>query len=124
VGNTPFQRILAVGAHPDDLEILRAGMLARYVKLGAHIVMVVATDGSAGHMLVPPDELKEICYKVAVASADLLSAELVWLGYTDELIMDDLLTRLSFVDMIRGARPDVIFTLYGAKILSTGRNRG
>jgi LmbE family N-acetylglucosaminyl deacetylase len=51
------QRVLAVGAHPDDLEILCAGTLARYAQQRAHVVMAIATDGSAGHMLIPLSSL-------------------------------------------------------------------
>jgi N-acetylglucosamine malate deacetylase 1 len=110
MANPPIRRILAVGAHPDDLEILCAGTLAHYAQGGAIIVMVVATDGSAGHMVIPPEELVEIRHKEAAASAAILNAELVWMGYPDEFLMDDLPTRLQFVDMIRSARPDLILT--------------
>ena len=36
-------RVLAVGAHPDDLEILCGGTLARYTKEGHDVVMCHAT---------------------------------------------------------------------------------
>jgi LmbE family N-acetylglucosaminyl deacetylase len=104
------QRILAVGAHPDDLEILCSGTLARYAQQGAHIVMAIATDGSAGHMIIPPDELAEIRHREAQAAASIIGAELHWLGYPDELIFEDIATRLRVVDLIREARPDLILT--------------
>ncbi len=103
-------RILAVGAHPDDLEILCSGTLARYARQGAQVVMAIATDGSAGHMIIPPQELAEIRHREAQAAADLIGADLCWLGYPDELIFEDLGTRLRFIDLVREARPDVILT--------------
>lgn len=103
-------RVLAVGAHPDDIEILCAGTLARYVDEGHEVVMCVATDGTAGHMTIEPAELAEIREREARASADLLGADFIWMGYPDELIFNDEETRLAFVDMIRQARPDVIVT--------------
>lgn len=42
-------RILAIGAHPDDIEINVAGTLLKYKKqLGATIARVVCTDGELG----------------------------------------------------------------------------
>ena len=104
------QRILAVGAHPDDLEILCSGTLAKYVRRGARVIMAIATDGSAGHMLIPPDELAVIRQQEAQEAASLIGAELRWLGYPDELIFEDIDTRLRFVDVIREAQPDLILT--------------
>lgn len=101
-------RVLAVGAHPDDIEILCAGTLARYARDGADVVMCVATDGAAGHMEIPPDELADIRERETRASASVIGAELIWLGLPDELVFDDEGTRLLFVDAIRRARPDVI----------------
>lgn len=104
------ERILAIGAHPDDLEIQMGGTLAKYAKLGCHVVIAVATDGSAGHMLIQPDELAKIRRGEAEESASVIGAEFHWLGFTDELIADDINTRLRFTELIRQARPDIIFT--------------
>ncbi len=52
--------VLAIGAHPDDLEWLCAGTLAKFARLGVKVSMAIATDGSAGHQVIPPKELAEI----------------------------------------------------------------
>lgn len=39
--------ILAVGAHPDDLDICDGGTLIRLARTGARVVMCVVTDGFA-----------------------------------------------------------------------------
>ena len=107
----PFpQRVLAIGAHPDDLEILGGGTLARYAQQGAAISMAIATDGSAGHMLIPADELAEIRRSEAAKAAGLIGADFYWLGYRDEHLFEDIPTRLRIVDLIRQTRPDVILT--------------
>ena len=41
-------RVLAVGAHPDDLEILCGGTLARYVREGHAVTMCHASRGDRG----------------------------------------------------------------------------
>jgi len=104
------QRVLAVGAHPDDLEILCSGTLARYARQGAQVSMAIATDGSAGHLLIPPAELAETRRQEARKAAAIIGAEMYWLRFPDELIFEDIPTRLRFIDLIREARPDVILT--------------
>ncbi len=44
-------KILAIGAHPDDIEIFMYGLLAACKKRGDEIIAVVATDGSAGNYI-------------------------------------------------------------------------
>ena len=38
--------VLAIGAHPDDIEILCAGTLALYKQQGHSVFMAIATDGA------------------------------------------------------------------------------
>jgi N-acetylglucosamine malate deacetylase 1 len=105
-----IKRILAVGAHPDDLEILAGGTLAKYAQNGAMVSMAVATDGAAGHLVIPPKELAEIRHREAENSAKVIGADFYWLGFGDEMLDTDVKTRMAFVELIRKARPDVIIT--------------
>lgn len=104
------QRVLAIGAHPDDLEIQCGGTLARFAQQGVFVSMAIATNGSAGHMLIGPKELANIRHQEAEKSAKIIGATLYWLGYGDELIIDDIKTRLTFVEVIRKSSPDLIIT--------------
>ena len=61
-------------------------------------------------MRTPPPELAVIREAEARESAGKLDAELIWLGYPDEFIYPDHDTRMRFIEMIRGARPDLIIT--------------
>jgi N-acetylglucosamine malate deacetylase 1 len=104
-------RVLAVGAHPDDLEIMCAGTLARYIQAGVKVSMAIATDGRGGHMLIPPKELAEIRHREAERAAKIIGADFYWLGdYVDIMLFEDIRTRLHFVELIRKARPDLILT--------------
>ena len=49
-------KVLAVAAHPDDIEIFMYGTLSACKKRGDEIFLVVATDGAAGG-LVPGEKL-------------------------------------------------------------------
>src|SRR5947208_1118788 len=103
-------RVLAVGAHPDDIEILCAGTLARCRARGDEIIVCVATNGDMGSMTHMPPELAEIREAEARAAAAHLDAEFHWLTYPDEFLYPDHATRMRFIQMIRDARPDLILT--------------
>jgi LmbE family N-acetylglucosaminyl deacetylase len=102
--------VLAIGAHPDDLEILCAGALARYAEEGHSVVMAVFTSGNMGDLQVPPEELARIRKAEAEASAAILGARLLWPGVTDELVFPNERQRRLMIDVLRVADPDVIFT--------------
>jgi LmbE family N-acetylglucosaminyl deacetylase len=103
-------RVLAVGAHPDDLEILCAGALAKYALRGDHVTMAVSTNGEVGSSTLSKSEIAEIRKSEAKASADVIGAEFIWMGYPDEFLFSNEQTRLDFLNMVRQARPDVILT--------------
>ncbi len=103
-------RVLGVGAHPDDLEILAGGTLANYAAQGHQVFMAVATDGSAGHAVIPPDELVEIRKQELQASAATIGAQVKWVGEPDEFLFHNHDTRMKFIEVIRWANPQVIIT--------------
>lgn len=103
-------RILAVGAHPDDIEFMCAGTLAKYAKRGDEIIIAIVTDGGVGSMILPKEEIAEIRKREAEASASILNAEFIWMGIPDEFLFDNEPTRLEFIEMIRKAKPDLIIT--------------
>lgn len=103
-------RILAIGAHPDDLELACGGTLAKYSKEGADITMAYATNGDMGHKEILPEELAEIRKAEAQAANELIGAKLIWMDYPDEWLFSNRNARETFIDVIRRARPDVIIT--------------
>ena len=102
-------RILAFGAHPDDMEFRCAGTLAKYAKRGDKVFMCIATNGEIGSYGRPREELAAMRKKEAEASCAVIGAELIWLGYEDEMLFDNRETRMAFIEAVRYARPDVIF---------------
>src|SRR5215470_11197703 len=102
--------ILAVGAHPDDIEILCAGTLARYSQQGHAIFLASFTCGDMGDLEILPTELARIRKAEAEASAKVLGARLLWPGVTDELVFPNEVQRRVMIDLLRQADPDVIFT--------------
>lgn len=103
-------RVLAVGAHPDDLEILCAGILAKYARRGDHVSMAVATNGEVGSSTLSKQEIAEIRHQESIASAKVIGADFYWMNYPDEFLFSTEETRLAFLDLVRQARPDVVIT--------------
>ena len=103
-------RVMAVGAHPDDIEVLCGGTLARYTARGDQAFNVVCTNGDMGHMVIEPEELARIRTEEARQAAQRVGAEYLMLGEPDEWLFHDKRTRLMMIDAIRWARADVILT--------------
>jgi N-acetylglucosamine malate deacetylase 1 len=102
--------ILAVGAHPDDLEILCGGTLARYAERGDKVYMASLTNGNMGHPKIEPEDMGKIRREEMQKSASIIGAEVIWIDVDDELSEVNVKTRLKMVDAIRFAKPDIIIT--------------
>ena len=105
-----MKNVLAVGAHPDDLEILCGGTLAKYASLGCAVTMAVLTNGNMGHPEIEPPEMARIRKEEFFNAAELIGAKTVWMDIDDEMSVVDLETRLKMVDVMRRAAPDIILT--------------
>ena len=104
-------RVLAVGAHPDDLEILCGGTLARYVEEGHEVVMCHATKGDRGSFEYSSEEIARIRDEEARRAAEIAGARHVSLELSDgEVNASDPAHRRLVVDLVRDAQPDVIIT--------------
>lgn len=101
--------ILAIGAHPDDIELQCAGTLALYAAAGHKVFMAIATNGNVGSPTLSREEIAAVRHKEQQASCALIGAELIWMDFDDEWLMNDRPTRTRFIDAIRQAEPDVMF---------------
>ena len=103
--------ILFIGAHPDDLEFLCGGTIAKCVARRDRVTMAVATNGNVGSPTLSHEEIAVIRRKEAEAAADELgAADFVWINEPDEFLFDNERTRRTFIDVIRRARADLIVT--------------
>lgn len=104
--------ILAVGCHPDDLEIGCGGTLAKYATLGHHVVMCHVTSGDKGHVSILPDDLKVIRFKEAQEAGYVIGAvEVLCLGVPDlEVNSNNPEIIKNMVDVVRYVKPDIIIT--------------
>jgi N-acetylglucosamine malate deacetylase 1 len=106
-----YMNVLAVGCHPDDLEIGCGGTLHKYVMDGHHVTMCVIANGNRGHAIIMPDELRAVRHGEAQSAAYVLGAELVELDVPDlEVDSYDNSCVEKLVEAIRTCKPDVIIT--------------
>lgn len=104
-------RILAIGAHPDDIEIACSGTLAKCVKRGDTVIVCFASSGNLGHVVIPPEELKVIRANEAKKAGSLAGIEVIYGGFDDlEIYDNNKQARDKMVDVIRYANPDLIIT--------------
>jgi len=101
--------VLVIGAHPDDAEILCGGTMGRYVDAGARVTIAIATNGEVGGPGDDPIAIVAIRKREAEASVRLLGANLIWMGFQDEMLFNTKEVRETFIDAYRQARPDVVF---------------
>lgn len=99
--------ILAIGAHPDDIEIGCGGTLAKYASYGHNIYMFIATDGSAG------TGKAEIRRKEAKDAAKILQVRnIFWGGYVDTELQINKEAIMKIEAIIHRIKPDSIFINY------------
>jgi bacillithiol biosynthesis deacetylase BshB1 len=118
-------RVLAIGAHPDDVEFLCGGTMAKYAKNGYEIVIATMTNGDKGHLVIPPKRLAKIRLEEARQAASILGGQYVWAGFRDGEVFHNRESVMRVVEVIRKAKPDVIFTMspedYHGDHSNTGR---
>ena len=103
-------RVLAIHAHPDDVEFQCAGTLALLGRAGSHLTIATMTPGDCGSVEHGPAAIAEVRRGEARSSAALIGAEFHCLEFRDLAIFDDDESRRRVVEFLRRARPDLILT--------------
>ena len=108
-----IMNVLAIGCHPDDLEIGCYGTLAKYIKQGHDVAVCHVANGNLGHVEIMPDELRKIRFQEAENAAKVIGATHYAVDANDLYVTaedDALITRLAAV--VRDVQPDLIITHY------------
>lgn len=102
-------RVLAIVAHPDDLEYGAAAAVAKWTSEGAEVVYLIASRGEAGIDGMEPEEAALVRSAEQVASAQVVGVKIVdFLDVPDGIIEESLSLRRAIVNDIRRFRPDVV----------------
>lgn len=98
--------ILAIAAHPDDVEISAGGTVLRSIDQGKKVGIVDLTQGELGSRGSGELRLKEATHASQVLGIHAREN----LGLADGFFKDDKLSMLALIDMIRKYRPEIVLT--------------
>lgn len=98
--------ILAIGAHPDDIEIFMGGAIIEFKKQGFKTGICDLTKGEAGTYGSAETRLKEIKHANSFLKVD----ERETYDFRDGQLKNDEETRKTVIDVIRKFRPEIIFS--------------
>ncbi len=101
-------KVLAIGAHPDDIEIFMYGLLSIYKKDGHQIFTMIATDGGKGGAVTGEKLAKERA-KEAISGLEKLSSP-IFLNLPDGELGGELGHRKIIKENILKIMPDLIIT--------------
>jgi LmbE family N-acetylglucosaminyl deacetylase len=105
----PFQpqRVLAIGAHPDDVEYFAGATVAALRAAGASVSLLVCTDGSrGGRNLDDPAAVRRAEQERAAAALGV--DEWIWLAHPDGSLQPGDPLREDLVRNVRRARPELV----------------
>jgi N-acetylglucosamine malate deacetylase 1 len=102
--------VLAIHAHPDDVEFQCAGALTLMRKRDIRVTIATMTPGDCGSAEHYSDAISAIRRAEAQAAADVIGAEYLCLEFRDLAIFNDDASRRRVVEALRRVRPDVVLT--------------
>lgn len=103
--------VLAIGCHPDDMEISCSGTLLKCVKRGDSVTVCHVCNGNMGHEIIKPDELRTMRIGEAKRAGALAGIEVVTLDIGDLLPNGASIEQRDRVaELIIKCQPDFIIT--------------
>jgi LmbE family N-acetylglucosaminyl deacetylase len=96
--------VLAIGAHPDDVEVGCAGTLVRHIARGDQVTLLVMTRGE---LAVPAHSSRS---DEQLRAADALGAELLWGGFREGTVPSDAECITVIDDAIRRTGASLVYT--------------
>jgi LmbE family N-acetylglucosaminyl deacetylase len=102
-------KLLAIGAHPDDIEILMGGTVAAFRAQGDEVIPVIATDGAKGGT-IDPVELARLRQQEARAAARVFGLTPVLLGFPDGALRAEAPLTDRLAGLIGAERPQLVVT--------------
>jgi len=102
--------ILAIHAHPDDIETLCGGTLALLAAAGHRITIATMTAGDCGSTVWDNAETARIRKGEAAAAAALIGAYYTCAGFDDLAVFNNDAGRRRTTELIRDRRPEIVIT--------------
>ncbi len=113
---TAKHKIMVVGAHAGDAEIMAGAVVAKYTQQGHEAVLVHLTPGEKGHKTLSPEEYAKQKVEEGHKAAATLGAKAIFLPYKDaELPVNDEV-KYALADIIRAEKPNIMITHWKGSI--------
>lgn len=109
----PDGRVLAVMAHPDDVDFGMAGSVAAWTAAGVEVIYCIVTNGDAGGFdaeISRADMARLRQREQRAAAAAVGVSDVRFLGYPDGRVVASLELRRDIARVIRQVRPDYVMT--------------
>ncbi len=104
------RRVVAIGAHPDDVEFMCSGTLKLLREEGYEISIGVLSNGDCGSMNESPEDIIKIRRNEALDAANRLGADFHPFGEQDLRIEFNDRTIMMVTEYIRTTAPLIVFT--------------
>jgi bacillithiol biosynthesis deacetylase BshB1 len=105
--------ILAVGSHPNDVELGMGGSILKFSEEGYQVTIVDLTEGKT----TPQGNNLETEKKESIKSSRILGIEeRISLDFPNGYLQDEIETRQELAEVIRKIQPDIIFIPYWTDI--------
>lgn len=107
------RRVLAVMAHPDDIEFMSGGLVAGWARAGAELHYLLLTDGNSGSrdQNANPEQLATLRRDEQRRAGALLGVKsYTFLGHPDGRLVNTIELRLQIARIIRTVQPDTVLT--------------
>jgi LmbE family N-acetylglucosaminyl deacetylase len=109
---TDFERVLAVVAHPDDLEYGASAAVAAWTAAGKSVVYALVTRGEAGIDGLDPAECGPLREAEQIEAARRVGVDVVeFMDHRDGVIEHSVALRRDIARAIRRHRPELVVTL-------------
>lgn len=105
--------VLAIGAHPDDLEFSSTGTLYKFKQEGYRLIYVIVTNGENGFKMKKEVKRKE---RIKIRQKEQLKVvkklgvqDIIFLNYRDGRLAYDEQLRQRLVKIIKKVKPQIVF---------------
>jgi LmbE family N-acetylglucosaminyl deacetylase len=105
-----IRRVLAIGAHPDDVEIMCSGTLFALHQLGHEVHVASLTLGDGGSIELSAEEIRSIRHREAMKACAVLGATYHHLGFNDLCIFNDDDSNRRVCSLLREVNPSIVIT--------------
>src|ERR1043165_5505651 len=104
------KKVLAVGAHPDDVEIMCSGTLFALRQLGHEVHVASLTLGDCGSVELSAEETRRVRHHEAIEACAVLGATYHHAGFYDRCIFNDDDSNRRVTALVREVDPGMVIT--------------